>query len=143
MKKKTSSCVVAVLGLVLFGAGLCLMKTVANPQGVMRVLPYVLVGLGCGAFGHGTGDLINRNTMKNNPEIARKLEIEKNDERNIEIANRSKAKAFDIMLSVFGALMIAFALMGVDLAATLLLVFAYLFVTGCGIYYRIKYDKEM
>ncbi len=143
MKKKTFSYVVAVLGLLLVGAGLYLIKTVVNPQGVMRALPYVLVGLGCGAFGHGTGDLISRRTMKNSPDIARKLEIEKNDERNIAIANRAKAKAFDIMIFVFGALMIAFALMGVDLAATLLLVCAYLFVTACGIYYRIKYDKEM
>lgn len=143
MKKKTFSYVVAVLGLLLVGAGLYLIKTVVNPQGVMRALPYVLVGLGCGAFGHGTGDLISRRTMKNSPDIARKLEIEKNDERNIAIANRAKAKAFDIMIFVFGALMIAFALMDVDLAATLLLVCAYLFVTACGIYYRIKYDKEM
>ena len=39
--------------------------------------------------------------------------------------------------------MVSFALMGVDMSALLLLVFAYLFVHGFGIYYRIKFDKEM
>lgn len=144
MRKKNLSYVFAILGLILIGAGLYLIRrTVGNQQGVMRTWPYIFVGLGCGVFGHGAGDLINRRTMKNSPDIARKLEIEKNDERNIAIANRAKAKAFDIMLFVFGALMIAFALMDVDLVATLLMVCAYLFVVGCGIYYRFKYDKEM
>lgn len=47
------------------------------------------------------------------------------------------------MTFVFGALMLAFALMGVDMVATLLLVFAYLFVHGYAIYYRCKYNEEM
>jgi 4-hydroxybenzoate polyprenyltransferase len=71
------------------------------------------------------------------------MEIERKDERNIAISNRSKAKAYDLMIFVFGALMLSFALMGVDLVLILLLVFAYLFVVGYGIFYRIKYDKEM
>ena len=48
-----------------------------------------------------------------------------------------------MMLFLFGALMLIFAIMGVDLAAVLLLVFAYLFVHGCAVYYRIKYEREM
>lgn len=39
--------------------------------------------------------------------------------------------------------MLAFALMGTDMVAVLMLVFAYLFVIGYGIFYRVKYDKEM
>lgn len=143
MKKDTLSYILAIVGLALVGIGLYFIKAIDNPQGIMKALPYVFVGSGCGVFGHGTGDFISRRTMKNSPDIARKFEIEKNDERNVTIANRAKAKAFDIMLPVFGALMIAFALMGIDLAAILLMVFAYLFVAGCGIYYRCKYDKEM
>ena len=71
------------------------------------------------------------------------MEIDKNDERNIAIANQAKAKAYDIMLYVFGALMVAFALMSVDMVAVLLLVAAYLFVVGFFIYYLNKYHKEM
>ena len=69
--------------------------------------------------------------------------IEKNDERNIAIANRAKGKAYGMMTFVYGALMVSFALMGIDMIAVLLLVFAYLFVHGFALYYRFKFDKEM
>ncbi len=71
------------------------------------------------------------------------MEINENDERNIAIANRAKAKAYDMMVFVFGALMLSYALMDTDMVASLMLVFAYLFVIGYGIFYRVKYDKEM
>ena len=48
-----------------------------------------------------------------------------------------------MMTFVFGALIVSFGLIGVDTAAILLLVFAYLFVHGSAIYYRFKFDKEM
>ena len=48
-----------------------------------------------------------------------------------------------MMTFVFGALMVSFALMGVDMIAVLLLVFAYLLVHGFEIYYRLKFDREM
>lgn len=47
------------------------------------------------------------------------------------------------MTYVFGALMLSFALMAVDMIAVLLLVFAYLFVQGAAIYYHSKLEKEM
>ena len=50
-------------------------------------------------------------------------------EQNIMIASRAKARAFDMMTFVFGALMVCFALMQIDLAAILLLVFVYLFMS--------------
>jgi hypothetical protein len=71
------------------------------------------------------------------------MEIERKDERNVSISNRAKAKAYDLMIYVFGALLLSFALIGVDMVEILLLVFAYLFVAGYGVFYRIKYDKEM
>ena len=81
--------------------------------------------------------------MKGSPDLQKQLEIEQKDERNIAISNSAKGKAFDIMLFVYGALMLPFALMQVDLAAILLFVFCYLLVLGCSIYYRVKYEKEM
>ena len=47
------------------------------------------------------------------------------------------------MTYVFGALMVSFALMGVDTVAVLLLVAAYLFVEGYGIYCRVQLEKKM
>lgn len=142
-KKIYSSYILTALGLILLAAGLYLVKTVADPQGVMVALPYVLLGIGCGIFGQGMGDLISRKALKGYPDIEKRIEIERRDERNIAISNRAKAKAFDLMIYVFGALLISFALMGVGMAPIILLDLAYLFVIGYGVFFRLKYDKEM
>ncbi|MFF2889282.1 DUF6442 family protein [Paenibacillus sp. NPDC057967] len=81
--------------------------------------------------------------MKHNPAAAKQLEIEKKDERNMAIVNRAKAKAYDMMVFVFGALITAWALMDLDLTMVLLLVCAYLFILGYGTDYRFKRFKEM
>ena len=77
------------------------------------------------------------------PRVADGIEERMKDELNIVLAARARAKAFDLMTFVFGALLIAFAFMGVATAPLLLLVFAYLFVHGSAIYYRAKLEKEM
>lgn len=143
MKKNVINTLTLVVGLALLGAGLYLLKTVFAPTGVMLALPYVFIGLGCGMFGQGVSGFVNRAVLKKNPEIAKQQEIEQKDERNQEIANRAKAKAYDAMVFVFGALMVAFALMGLDLVPVLLLVGAYLYVVGVGLYYRFKLEKEL
>ena len=94
-------------------------------------------------FGHGLGNVVSNRVAKNNPELKKQIEIDKNDERNVAVSNQAKAKAYDMMLYIFGALMIAFALMGVGVAAVLMLVFAYLLVVGFFIYYLNKYNNEM
>ena len=143
MKQNKWNYFLAIAGGLLLGVGLYLAKTIIEPQGIMRALPYVFIGVGCGIFGQGLGEIIGSRAIKNNPDIQKHMEIEKNDERNITIANRAKAKAYDMMIFVFGALMLAYALMGIDMVEVLLLVFAYLFVIGYGVYYRFKFDKEM
>ena len=143
MKKRQYNYVYVFIGLMLLGVGLYLAKAIAAPQGIMRALPFVMIGLGCGIFGQGMGGLVTTKTLQNHPELQKQQEIEQKDERNIEIASRAKSKAYDMMIFVFGALMVSFALMGVDLVAVLLLVFAYLVVVGYGIYARIKLEKEM
>ncbi len=141
--KKSTNYIIAIIGIVLVAAGLYLLKSVENPSQLLTALPYVCIGFGCGIFGHGMGSLIADKAVKSDPSVQKQMEIEQNDERNIAISNSAKAKAYDIMTFVFGALMVSFALMGVDIVPILLLVFAYLFVHGCAIYYRLKYDKEM
>ena len=143
MKKHGLQTALGILGVVLLAGGLYLVKTVANPQGILLTLPYVCVGIGSGLFGQGVAGVIERYVYKKYPERQRQKEIEVNDERNREISTRAKAKAYDAMVFVFGALMLSFALMNVDVAVVLLLVFAYLFVVGIGIYYQVKYGKEL
>lgn len=141
--KKSIYYITTIIGLLLLGIGLWLVKVVIEPEGIMKALPYVFVGVGCGSFGHGMGKIISNRTMKNYPEIKKQVEIDKQDERNIVIGNMAKAKAYDMMIFIFGALMIAFALMGTDMVVIILLVCAYLFSIAYGIYYRFKFDKEM
>lgn len=141
MKKKNY--VITVMGIILLLCGFYLLKGVQSPNEFLIKLPYICIGLGCGIFGHGMGNLIANKAISKDPEVQRQIEIEKNDERNIAISSRAKSKAYDIMTFVFGALMVSFALMGVEIISILLLVFAYLFVQGCAVYYRLKYDKEM
>ena len=143
MKTKIGSIMLVLLGVGLLSAGLVLLKTAAETQGILQVLPYVCIGLGCGAFGHGAGEWFNNRTLARNPALARSVEIEKNDERNKAIADRARSKAFGVMIPVFGALLVSFALMGVETAAVLLLTAAYLFVCGYSVYFHTKLDKEM
>ena len=142
MKKKVMNYVMTVLGILILGTGLLLVKTITDPQGIMKGLPYVCVGIGSGIFGSGIGNLISQKTMKKRPDLQKQIEINQKDERNIAIGNSAKAKAYDMMIYVFGALMLSYTLMDIDLLPMLLLVFAYLFVIFYGIYYRIKYEKE-
>ena len=71
------------------------------------------------------------------------MDINNQDERNILIASRAKAKAYDAMILVLSVLILAFALIGVEVIPVLLLVLAYLFVQGYAIYYRCKFEREM
>jgi hypothetical protein len=132
----------ACIGLAIFGAGVA-MLLFAGETGIMKTLPYVLIGIGCGVFGGNTGTAISNSVMRKSPEAARKAEIEARDERNTAIRNRAKAKSYDLMIMVFGALLLALALMNADLYLILGFVAAYLFVIGTNVYYHVKYSKEM
>lgn len=143
MRKSKLNYFLAAIGIVLLGLGLYLCKAIADPQGFMKALPYVLIGLGCGAFGNGLGNIVSNRTITNDPKLKKEMEINEKDERNIAISHRAKAKAFDMMTFVYGALLVAFALMQVEVTAVLLATAAYLFVQGYGIYCRFRYEKEM
>ena len=140
MKNKTKSTVLTVIGLLVLAAGLV---TVKMYELGTQTAPYLCIGLGCGVFGQGLGELLTRRSEKGHPELARQREIEENDERNIALRDKAQAKAYRIMLPVFGALFFAFGLMQVELRVILLLVAAYLYICGCSVYYSVKYRKEM
>ena len=138
--KKRNALLLAAAGLLLITAGFLLLRTSIFPVDNLPALPYLLIGVGCGVFGHGAGAWISRQALKNAPEIQKQIEIDQRDEQ---IANRAKGKAYDAMIYIFGALMVSFALMNADLFVILSLVAAYLCVVGISVYYRVKFDKEM
>lgn len=137
MKNRTRNYIFVLLGPILIASGLIMMRALAD-----RALPYICLGIGCGIFGNGMSGVVVHRATRKNPEILEQIEVEKNDERNITVSNHAKAKSYDLMIYIFGALILSFAWIGIDLMAILLLVAAYLFVVFSGIYYRCKYEKE-
>jgi hypothetical protein len=142
MKKAKYALMITLLGVVLFGVGFYLMKAFAQPQGILKTLPYLCIGIGCGAFGHGFGDLLNRKILKKDPAAARQMTIDINDERNVMHANMAKAKGYNLMINVFAALMLAYAFMGETMEVLLSLIAAYFSVQIYALYHRLKIDKE-
>ena len=143
MKQVRKEIVWIVVGVVLWGIAVLLLRQNPGNSGFWRALPYVCLGVGAGLLGQGIGRMVQRKALQSDPELARQQEIEAGDERNIQLAQRAKAKAFDLMVFVFSALLLVFALMGVEMTALLLLVAAYLLVQGYAVYCRVKLEKEM
>ncbi len=133
----------SIVGFMIFFAGLVMLKSIPDAQGIMRTLPYICIGVGSGIFGQNLGTVISILALRKDPQSAKRIEIETNDERNITIRNRAKGKSYDLMVMVFGALMMAFALMQVDMYVILAFVAAYLFIVFSNIYYLSKFQKEM
>lgn len=143
MKQDRKEIVWIVVGVVLWGIAVLLLRQNPGNSGFWRALPYVCLGVGAGLLGQRIGRMVQRKALQSDPELARQQEIEAGDERNIQLAQRAKAKAFDLMVFVFSALLLVFALMGVEMTALLLLVAAYLLVQGYAVYCRVKLEKEM
>lgn len=141
--KKRKDYFITAIGLLLAVIGLFLVKMIAEPHGIMKTLPYICIGLGCGAFGNGLGGIINKKARDKNPALAKQIEVDTKDERNVMIGNMAKAKGFEMMTYVFTALLLAFALMGASFTIIIPFVIAYLFVQGYAIYQRFKIEKEL
>lgn len=118
-------------------------KNIVSTDKMITTIPYILIGVGCGIFGHFMGNLIKYFSTKNHEELERQIQIEKNDERNILIAEKSKAKAYDLMIYLFTSLLIIFSLMGVDKLAIIMIVAIYLSIQIYALYWRSKFESKM
>ena len=126
------------LGVVLGAAGLWMVRT-AGPEWKWG---YVLIGVGCGLLGHFMGEFLARRAVESDPKAAKELEIQQKDERNVALANRAKAKAYDLMTYMMAALLLTFALMGVAMEVVVVLVLAYLAIEFYALYWRQRLEKE-
>lgn len=133
----------ALLGLALVILGIFGHKHGASAKKAVDTMYYLLIGIGCGVFGHFTGYIISYFSMKDNEDLRRQIEIEKNDERNRSIAEKSKSKAYDLMIYLFAAMLIVFSLMGVDKLQIVIIVAVYLSIQLYGLYWRQTFEKEM
>lgn len=134
------------LGVVLVALGLYIYQKTLGMDKMDKtvvVIPYIFIAIGCGILGHFTGNLIQYYSTKNNEELKRQIQIEKNDERNILIAEKSKAKAYDLMIYLFAAMLIIFSLMGADKLQILVLVAIYLSLQIYALYWKSKFESRM
>ena len=70
--KKYRNWIIAAVGVLLWAAGFGQVRA-----DVAGVLGYVCIGLGCGLFGHGSGELIAQRALKSDPALQKQLEIAK------------------------------------------------------------------
>ena len=131
------------VGIGLVVVGFLLHKYSLSTDKMMVIIPYILIGVGCGIFGHFMGNLIKYFSTKNHEELERQIQIDKNDERNILIAEKSKAKAYDLMIYLFTSILIIFSLMGVDKLAIIMIVAIYLSIQIYALYWRSKFERKM
>ncbi len=143
MKTKKFDYVSKAVGVLIFITGLGLLRIVPEPEGIMRALPYLCIGVGCGMLGRGISIIVSENIMQKNPEIKKQKQIEEQDERNVMLSAMAAAKAYRMATYVFDVLLLSYALMGVELLPILMLVVGYLFVIGYGIRCRLKMEKEL
>lgn len=141
-KSITKNLILSITGFLMLAFGAYLAKYGSIPE-VISTLPYLFIGIGAGIFGHNLAEVSTILSYRKDPTLAKSVEIEEKDERNIAIRNKAKAKAYDLMIIVFGVLLLSFALIDADLSLILTIVFAYLFIVITNIYYLNRYNKEM
>ncbi|MGF7146236.1 hypothetical protein HNQ56_004703 [Anaerotaenia torta] len=132
-----------VIGFLIFSAGLILVKLLPEADGILKTLPYICVGVGAGIFGGNLGAAISNRALSKNPEAAKQAEIDQKDERNQAIRDKAKARVYEMMIFVYAAILLAFALMQVNMYVILTLTAVYLFFIFANVYYLAKYNKEM
>ena len=131
------------VGIGLVVVGFLLHKYSLSTDKMIVTIPYIFIGVGCGIFGHFMDNLIKYFSTKNHKELERQIQIDKNDERNILIAEKSKAKAYDLMIYLFASMLIIFSLMGVDKLAIIMIVAIYRSIQIYALYWRSKFENKM
>lgn len=139
---KRSNIILTIAGGLLAIAGLGFVL-LGKQSGAGLIPAFLAAGVGWGLFGHNLGQLLAAKAARTNPEQARQIAIEQQDERNVALSNLAKAKAYDAIIYIFSALMLVFALGQVAVWAVLALVAACLAVVCLYAYYLNKFQKEM
>ncbi len=139
--KKSAYVLITLCGILLAAGGFCLLRLTPPLGGMGETLPYLMIGVGCGVFGYGLGELLSRLAKEKDPAMAKQIDIACNDERNIMIGNAAKAKGFDLCTYVYGALLLSYALMNVSFSVIIPFVIVYLLVQFYALYRRFQLEK--
>ena len=103
----------------------------------------ILLGTGAGVIGASIAKLYTINLEKKNPDIAKENEIELQDERNILILQRAKAKSADITQWLIMIIAYLEIFVNAPLWIILLTVGIFVLYNIIQIYYINKFNKEM
>jgi len=143
MKTPKSYIISCIIGTVMIVAGVLLTIFYTEPQGVMQALPFAIMGIGAGSFGGGIAGILSTRMMKKDPNMATQVRIYENDERNIMIGNKAKAKTDTFTQFLLLALTLFLAVMQVQLLVILVFVGAIFLRVFVLCYLITKYHKEM
>ena len=103
----------------------------------------ILLGTGAGAIGASIAKLYSINLEKKNPDMIKENEIELQDERNVLIRQRAKAKSADITQWVIMVIAYLEIFVNAPLWIILLTVGIFVLYNIIQIYYVNKFNKEM
>ena len=103
----------------------------------------ILLGNGAGAIGASIAKLYSINLEKKNPDMIKENEIELQDERNVLIRQRAKAKSADITQWLIMVIAYLEIFVNAPLWIILLTVGIFVLYNIIQIYYVNKFNKEM
>ena len=129
-KNVVKDCFLTFLGIGLVLVGFLFHNKSVSTDKMIATIPYIFITVGCGIFGHFMDNLIKYFSTKNH-------------ERNILIAEKSKAKAYDLMIYLFASILLIFSLMGVDKLVIIMIVAIYLSIQIYALYWRSKFESKM
>ena len=109
----------------------------------LNSLSGLLLGTGAGVFGANIAKLYFINLEKKNPDIAKENEIELQDERNILILQRAKAKSADIIQWLIMLIAYLEIFVNAPLWIILLTISVFVLYNIIQAYYINKFNKEM
>ena len=132
-----------IMGLLLIIGSIIALYFFRDEKSAYTVISFTVFGCGFGLLGDGIGRLNAARLEKKDPERMKLFNIEKNDERNIAIDEKARAKAFTLSQYLFPAVLVALVIMKVDIKALIPVVAADLLVLAYSLYIRQKLYKEM
>ena len=103
----------------------------------------ILLGTGAGAIGASIAKLYSINLEKKNPDMIKENEIELQDERNVLIRQRAKAKSADITQWLIMIIAYLEIFVNAPLWITLVTIGIFVLYNSIQIYYVNKFNKEM
>lgn len=126
-----------ILSIILVGVGFL----IQNDE--LKAIQGICIGVGTGLFGASISNVYMIYYFRRNPEALKAEQIELNDERNMYIRYRAKAKASDITKWLIVILAAITIILNYDILLTLALVVIYLLNSIFTICYTSKYNKTM